>query len=94
MQPSFGVMANGAEIDSYPLPNPPVYITYSFEYEQLAAARHAGLTYEQYMALPGTPLWSFGRLSKAEVIIFYRKSLRIEAVSAEAQARAMKPRRR
>ena len=54
------------------------------------AARFVGLTYEQFMTLPGNPRWvdmDSQVWSKADVIVYYLHKKALDAVVAEASAK-------
>lgn len=59
-------------------------------FEEHEARIYAGLSYEQYQALPGAPRWvdpEKGGLSKCEVVMLYRMHHRILSVSEDAQTK-------
>lgn len=62
-----------------------------------AARVELGLTLEEFDALPGNPCWvsvDDPTLSKAHVIMLYRRSKAIPAVMSDAQARDAQKKRR
>lgn len=91
--PGFGVKANGEPIDQYTLTPGPVKITYSLAFEEEQARISEGLSFEDYEVLPGTPRWILEdgpQRSKCHVLMRYRISLQIPAVSNEAQEQERK----
>lgn len=75
----------------------PATITYTLEFEEAQARAAAGLSYDEYQALPGTPLWIDENnpvWSKSHYLIWYRKSQQIPAVASDAQVRAAERKRK
>lgn len=70
------------DIKRYPLPNSPLTIDYTLDFEEQQARVFAGLGLEEYMRLPGAPRWRGNEhmLSKSEVLVLYRMNRRIDAV--------------
>lgn len=84
-------MANGLPIENYAFKNPPsVNISYAQLFDEHQARIWAGLSLEEYHALPGAPRWvdpETGGMSKAEVLMLYRMHHRIHSVSQDAQTK-------
>ena len=88
--PRFQTTANGEPIENYILEKPPVRIIQAGLFEEIEARIMAGLTQEQYDALPGTPDWitdDGASLSKSHIVAFYRLKHQIEGVFYMAQKR-------
>lgn len=82
--------ANGSPIDDYALKPTAATITYTMAFEQEQARIWAGMSYEAYDALPGTPMWLDplkGGRSKCHIIMVYRMQQYIPAVAQDAQVR-------
>ena len=93
---NFDVQTNGAPIRGYVYQKAPVTVTYSLQFEQSEARAEAGLSIEEYAALPGNPCWvdpENPTVTKAEIIMWYRMHRAIPAVANDAQARAMQQKR-
>lgn len=88
--PLFRVNMNGSPIDSYIFLPSPATIHYSMAFEEQETRAAAGLTFDEYMRLPGIPLWidpDNPVWSKSHYIIWFRMSRRIPAAQSDAQAR-------
>jgi len=91
------VKVNGAPIDDYHLKPAPATITYTLEFEEAQARAAAGVSYDEYQALPGTPMWidrDNPVWSKCHYLIWYRRSQQIPAVSSDAHARSLERKRK
>lgn len=98
IQPSdFQVQANGYPIDDYTYLKAPASVTYTLEFEMQTARVEMGLTLDEFDALPGNPCWvkwENPTLSKADVLMIYRRNRAIPAVMSDAQNREAKKKRR
>jgi hypothetical protein len=82
------VTAGGSPISQYRYRHKQaIAITYTLAFEEQQARIYAGLSLEQYAALPGSPRWidpDAPTLSKAEVLLLYRMAHSIDAVAQDA----------
>jgi len=91
------VRANGYPIGDHSYLKSPLTVTYSAAFEREEARIAAGLTREQFEALPGDPQWvdpNNPTLSKAEVLVYYRMHNVIRSVAEDVRAREMNRKRR
>lgn len=91
----FGVTVNGTPIDEYIFLPSQVSMNYSLAFEEMEARAAYGIPEHEYNQLPGNPLWiTDGGISKAHVVMWYRKHQRLNAVPYDVQAREMKKNRK
>jgi hypothetical protein len=86
-------MAGGYDIRQYHLDAPAVRVSYSLAFEEMEARVAAGLSAEQYDALPGSPLWvdpANPTQSKCEIVAWYRLSRLIPVIQSEAEMKKRK----
>lgn len=85
-------MADGSPITDYNFRPSVTTITYTLAYEEQQARIYAGMSINEYEALPGTPMWikpNIGGYSKSHIVVLYRLSNTIPAVAQDASAREM-----
>lgn len=94
----FAVTINGSPLNDYQFRPSSSSITYTLGFEMRQAAAASGMTFPEFLALPGDPIWTNDEnpVSKADVLIWYRLSQRIPAVQQDIQSREieLKSRRR
>jgi hypothetical protein len=85
------VKVNGSPADSYNFKPAAATISYSLEYECEAARVFANIPIAEWTVMPGTREWipPTGGRCKCDILILYRMSNFIPAVSNDAQAREM-----
>lgn len=91
------MQVNGYPIDEYTYLRAPASVTYTLEFEMQTARVEMGLSIAEFDALPGNPCWVSWEnptLSKADVLMIYRRNRAIPAVMADAQNREMSKKRR
>lgn len=59
---------------------------------EFEAARHCGLSWDEYLELPGSPRWSGEKLSKADVMVIYECDMMYQAIIEEKRTEDMKRR--
>lgn len=83
---------NGSPIGQYGFKPAAATISYKREFEEAQVRVAAGLSLQEYEALPGTPQWidsEVGGWSKCHYLVWYRMSQLIPAASQDAQVRKM-----
>ncbi len=77
--------ADGRPISDYRFQKPPILITYSLAYELEQARLYAGIPFQEWVDMPGSPVWCRGnQQSKAEILVLYRMQNYIRAVAEDA----------
>lgn len=82
--------ANGWPAESYPLERRGIQLDYALAFEELQAAAALGMTWPEYEALPGAPVWIDAlqpTLSKADVVAWFRLSGQLKAIDNAAAKR-------
>ena len=87
---------NGQPIEGYHFEKSGATITYTLEYEMMEARVAAGIDAQEWDKMPGTPQWvnpDDPTTNKCEIIMWWRASQRIPAVSTDISNRALKRKR-
>lgn len=90
-RPTFGVKVDGVSVFEYRFSSPTgSRVASSLRFEELNARVAAGMTQAEYDALPGSPRWAAGGMSKADVLIWHRANEYLKAVADDKAARKAK----